>query len=159
MKTLKLLFAISILVLTTNCEKTFEGDFDSIYVYKVKNDYSDKVPVELSEDKSKITAYPGPNEVDKPIALAVGYYLMGSFGSNSGYLSLTISEYNQYEVPPGPDSLYNMLIDKDPFVSFFYRDNDEGFQDESVPPYGIDTAKINDLIRKEALSNHFTRIK
>lgn len=159
MKTFKLLFAISILVLTTNCKKTFEGDFDSIYVYKMKNDYSDKVPVELSEDKSKITAYPGPNEVDKPIALAEGCYLMGSFGSNSGYLSLTISEYNQYEVPPGPDSLYKMLIDKDPFIRFYSRDNDKGFQNENVSPYGIDTSKINALIRRGALSNHFTRIK
>lgn len=163
MKTLKLLFVISILVLTSNCEKIFQNDRDIIWVYKTKSDYTDKVSVQLSEDKSEIKSLPAPSDVDttgsRPLHLIEGYYLNGSKGSNTGYLSLTKKEYSKYEVALSRDSMYNMLIDKDPFIRFYSRDNDKGFQNENVSPYGIDTAKINDLIRRGALSNHFTRMK
>jgi hypothetical protein len=97
----------------SNCENIGGKDnYDPVWVYKTKNDYSNKVPVELSEDNSKIPAYPDPNEVDRPIGLLEGYFLMGSFGPNTGYLSLTIEEYYKYEVSPGRDSLYKLLIDK-----------------------------------------------
>ena len=96
--------------------------------------------------------------MDRPIFLLENYYLMGSFGPNTGFLSLTIAEYNKYEVSPGADSLYKMLIDKDPFVYFYERKNDVGFKDENGP-YGIDTGRINDLIRQDELDKYFERMK
>jgi hypothetical protein len=163
MKALKLLFVISILVLTSNCEKIFQNDRDIIWVYKTKNDYTDKVSVQLSEDKSEIKSLPAPSDVDttgsRPLHLVEGYYLNGSSGPNTGYLSLTKKEYSKYEVAPSRDSMYSLLIDKDPFIRFYSRDDDNGFRDVNVSPYGIDTAKINDLIRRGTLSNHFTRLK
>ena len=163
MKTFKVLIAITILVLTSNCEKIFQNDRDIIWVYKLKNDYTDKVSVQLSEDKSEIKSLPAPSGVDttgsRPLHLVEGYYLNGSKGPNTGYLSLTKKEYSKYEVALSRDSMYSLLIDKDPFIRFYSRDDNKGFRDENVSPYGIDTAKINDIIRRGALGNHFTRIK
>ena len=163
MKTIKLLFAVTMLVLTTNCEKIFQNDIDIIWVYKTKNDYTDKVSVQLSEDKSEIKTLPAPSDVDtsgnRPLHLVEGYYLNGSSGPNTGYLSLTMEEYSKYETPLSRDSMYSLLIDKDPFIKFYARYDNKGFRDESVSPYGIDTAKINAIIRQGELDKYFEKMK
>jgi len=161
-------FKFSLLLLTIvlnlcfSCENENSGE-DTIWVYKTESDYSDKVPVQLSKDGYEIKSFPGPYDVDnrrfKPLSLINGYYLNGSLGPNTGYLSLTIEEYSKYETPLSRDSMYSLLIDKNPFIKFYARYSDEGFKDESVSPYGIDTALINDLIRKDELDKHFERLK
>lgn len=159
---LSLLFFIIVINLCFSCEKENSGE-DTIWIYKTKNDYSDKVPVQLSKDKSEIKSFPGPYDVDnrrfKPLNLIKGYYLNGSLGPNTGYLSLTIEEYSKYETPLSRDSMYSLLIDKDPFIKFYARYDDKGFRNENVSPYGIDTAKINDIIRQDELDKYFERMK
>ncbi len=134
---------------------------ETIWVYQTKQDYSDKVAVELTQDKSEITAFPGPNDVSTkwPVKLINGYFLNGSFGPNSGYLSLTKEKYHEYLTALPLDSLYKLLIDKDPFISFYSRDDHENrFYDENGA-YGIDTAFINELIRKDKLEDYFIKLK
>jgi len=58
MRILVILFSLLML----SCEK--DGNDVSLYIYKTKSDYSDKVSVEMSNDKSKIVAAPGPHDVD-----------------------------------------------------------------------------------------------
>ena len=66
---------------------------------------------------------------------------------------------SEYLTALPPDTLYKLLIDKDPFISFYSRDDhDNRFWDENGA-YGIDTAFINELIRKDKLENYFIKLK
>ncbi len=153
-----LFFLVFVLMQSFSCRK--KNDVP-IWVYKTKHDYSKLVSVELSKDKSKIVAFPGPNDLNEkwPVKLINGYFLNGTFGQNSGYLSLSIEEYNTHAVALSPDSLYKLLIDKDPFECFYERyDNDNLFRDEYVP-CGIDTTFINNLIKNGELDVYFNKLK
>lgn len=147
-----------VMLILYSCESGKVED-TSIMIYKMKYDYSKNVPVELSTDKSRITSAPGYINEIWPIKLTGGYYLNGSMGPNTGYTSLLINEYNKMEVKIGIDSLYKLIIDTDPFLEFYQRnDEDNTFHnDEGVN--GIDTALLNKLIREEKLTLYFTRLK
>ena len=157
MTRLMIILLLNAFSLFYSCEKGKDMDtLIQIYKFKTK-DYSNNVPVELSDDKKKITSAPG-NIARMPIKLTDNYYLDGSMGVNTGYLSLTIKEHNAFEIKPGVDSLYNLLIEKDPYLEYYYRHDDGTFRDENGA-YGIDTAMINDLVRKDKLEKYFDRLK
>ncbi len=142
-----------------SCEKVKEKD-TTIQIYKFESgmDYSNYVPVELTIDKTKITSNPSEVNSRWPVKLVSGYYLNGSMGVNSGYLSLTVEEYNSYDILPGVDSLFKLLVEKDPYLEYYQRNDDGTFRDENGA-YGIDTTFINDLIRQEKLEEYFDRLK
>ena len=157
-----IIFLFVLISLSFSCE-TGSVDYEWIFIYKTKTDYSDKVCVQLTADKSKISSYPGPGEgapLYWPVELAEGYLLNGTRGVNSGFLSITNEEYNQnYSTSPGADSLYKLLLEKDPFIEFYeFNDTKNVFYNESGA-YGIDTAYINHLIRENNLEKYFIRIK
>lgn len=155
----KTLLIITFLILAFSCKEKVGSD-TTIWIYQMKNDYSNNVPVELSPDKSKITGAPGGDINTRfPVSLIDGYFLGGSFGPNSGYLSLTIEEYNTYTVKPGVDSLYKMLIEKDPFVSFYQRHDDNGTFHSENGYNGYDTSFLNELIRNDELEKYFEKLK
>ncbi len=156
---LTLLIAL-IFCLLFSCEKVKTKD-STIYVYTFKdtNDYSNHVPVELSKDKSKITSAPGSLPSKWPVELISGYYLNGSLGPNTGYISMTIDEYNSYEIKPSVDTLSKLIIEKDPYSQFYRRNDDNNKFYNENGAYGIDTALINDLIRKNSLEKYFERVK
>lgn len=149
---------ILILLLAFSCNEKYSSN-TSIYVYKTKNNYSNNVPVELSEDKTKITSAPGFINTRWPVLLFDEYCLNGSMGSNTGYLSITITEFNNNYTNIGVDSLYKLLIDVDPFVSFYYRDDDNGAFHDDNGAFGIDTVFINELIRNNELEKYFEKLK
>ncbi len=84
-----------------------------------------------------------------------GFYLNGTiFFNNSAVTSLTVDTYKSYVCP---DSLYKLIIDKDPLVELWdckkrkkhlFFDND-----------GIDIKKLNEIISKGKLDKYFDRIK
>jgi len=142
-----------------SCEKG--GDSIDLWIYKTNSDYSNKVSVELASDKSKIIAAPGPHDVDTtsnwPQKLVNGYLLNGIFGgSNTGFLSLDKKDYYDWPLYPGSDSLFKLIIDKNPFVElYFYRDENNDFSNNN----GLDTAKMNLLIKDGQIEKYFKRIK
>ncbi len=143
-----------------SCEKG--GDYEWLYIYKTKSDYSNKVSVELSPDKSKIVAAPGPHDVDTtsnwPQELANGYLLNGILGgSNTAFLSIDKKDYYEWPLYPGSDSLFKLIIDKDPFTElYYYSDEHNEFWNDDT---GLDTAKMNRLIKDGQLEKYFERIK
>jgi hypothetical protein len=154
-----IIILVGIFNLFCSCEKVKNEDTTiQIYKFDTASDYSNNVPVELSLDKNKITSNPSELNTRWPIRLVSGYYLNGSMGVNSGYLSLTIEEYNSYDIIPGVDSLFKLLVEKDPYLEYYQRNDDGTFRDENGV-YGIDTAFINDLIRTDKLENYFDRLK
>lgn len=159
MKRLINIILVGVFSLFCSCEKVKNQDTTiQIYKFDTESDYSKNVPVELSMDKNKITSNPSKINTRWPVKLASGYYLNGSMGVNSGYLSLTIEEYNSYDIIPGIDSLFKLLVEKDPYLEYYQRTDDGTFRDENGA-YGVDTAFINDLIRTGKLENYFDRLK
>ncbi len=159
MKRFIIISILAVFNIFCSCEKVKDRD-TTIQIYKFMNekDYSNNVPVELSTDKTKITSSPGGLNYRWPVILDSGYYLNGSMGVNSGYLSLTIEEYNSYDIKPGVDSLYILIVERDPYLEYYERDDDGTFMNGSGAS-GIDTAFINDLIRTDKLEKYFERLK
>lgn len=159
MKTrMKLLFLILLCCFLNNCERG--GYFENLVVYRTKDDYSDKVTVKLSPEKDKVTAFPAPWNRDErwPMKLANDYLLHGVFGGiNTGITKLTWEEYSKYPTASlTPDSLYEMLIDKDPFLEYYSFDDHKGIFSADN---GIDTSKLNEVILAGELEKYFTRLK
>lgn len=159
MKTmLKFICFAFICLFITNCER--KGHAENLVVYKTKADYSDKVTVQLSPEKDRVTAFPAPWNRDErwPIRLANGYLLHGVFGGfRTGITALTWDEYSKNPTASiSSDSLYKLLIDKDPFLEFYYFDDHKGvFCNDD----GIDTALLNEVILAGELEEYFTRLK
>ncbi len=157
-RTTKILL-LCFITLLCSCKKDHTRDTTiQIYKFQTVKDYSNYVPVELSADGSRITSHPSSINERWPVKLDSGYYLNGSMGVNSGYLSVTIEEYNSYEILSGIDSLYKLVIDKDPYLEYYER-NDDGKIMNETGAYGIDTAFINSLIRSNKLESYFKRLK
>ncbi len=108
-----------------------------VIIYKTKNDYSDKVPVILSDDKSKITSYPGPKDLIRnkelalPIKLNDGYLLdIRGINQNVAFLDITYGTYTKAMRVFTVQQLYDMIIDKDPLLEMYDCGNKNKYQDE-----------------------------
>lgn len=153
-----ILGVIIILFLFNTCEKVMTVD-KTIWVYQTKGDYDTNVPVALSYDKTKINSIPGNINTRWPVALANNYVLNGSMGVNTGYLSITIEDWIHMDITPSVDTLFKYLIDADPFISFYQREDKNNLFWTENGAYGIDTAHINLLIRNNQLEKYFKRLK
>jgi len=112
-----------------------------VIVYKTRNDYHDKVSVQLSKDKKSITCYPGKDDAarQKPIELVNGYLLKRMCGDT--FLSISIDDYvNSTEMFSCAD-LLGLVLDSDPYSEKY----------ECCECTGLDTAKVNNLIRNNQL--------
>ncbi|MCY1722823.1 hypothetical protein OU798_20920 [Prolixibacteraceae bacterium Z1-6] len=157
---LKLLTLALISLILSSCFLfNFDSPDDLIEIHKFKGqDYSNYVPVSLTDDKTKIHSAPGLWPTQWPVKLVNGYYLNGALGENSGYVSITIEDYNENYTKIGIDSLNKLVIERDPYLEFYRGDLDD-FWVEEGGYYGIDTAAINNLIRNGNLEKYFNRLK
>jgi hypothetical protein len=149
---------LALLVVAFSCN-LFDTRDHTIWVYKTKGDYANNVPVQLSADKTRIVGSPASINTRWPVSLVDDFLLNGSGGPNSGYLSITIEEWNQMDITPSVDSLNKFLIDTDPFIRFYHRDDKNNFFWTKNGAYGIDTAHLNLLIRNNQLEKYFKRLK
>lgn len=110
---------------TPASEATTTMDFSGppTTVYKTKVDYNNKVPVTLSEDKTKIVSYPSPKDVfyngnlAYPTQLAQGFLLDNrGIGKNVAFLNISYEAYSNLLETPNLQNMYNMIIDKDPLI-------------------------------------------
>ena len=116
------------------CKSTSNIDYSKIdydgpptIIYQTKADYSALVPITLNAEKTKIVAYPGPKdlfnqegELRFPLALDEGFYLDEiGIGINSAFISLTINQYAHLMQLPSADSLFKLIVDKDPFKKMY----------------------------------------
>lgn len=105
-------------------------------VYKTSKDYSNLVPVILSDDKTKIIAYPHPSDlvVDgsyaTPTLLSGGYLLDNrGIGKNVAFLRLNYEEYASLKELPTLEELYSYIIDKNPLTELCNCGNRAAFKD------------------------------
>jgi ABC-type Fe3+-hydroxamate transport system substrate-binding protein len=93
------------------------------FVYKTKADYSQNVPVTLSDDKTQIVSYPSPQDIytngqlATPTPLSNGYLLDNrGIGANVAFLKMTYTEYSKLKEAPLLKTMYSQIIDKDPLT-------------------------------------------
>lgn len=93
------------------------------FVYKTKADYSQNVPVTLSDDKTAIIAYPSPQDIyingqlATPTSLSNGYLLDNrGINANVAFLKMTYTEYSKLKEAPLLKIMYSQIIDKDPLT-------------------------------------------
>lgn len=105
-------------------EKTVAGP--PVIIYKTKDDYFNKVPVTLSEDKSEIVSYPGIKDVfykgefAYPTKLSNGFLLDNrGIEGNTAFLNITYEDYSKMEKAPSKEFLYGNILDKDPFTEMY----------------------------------------
>lgn len=130
----------------------------SALVYKTKADYSNYVPVILSDDKTKIISYPHPNDIitDKGFQLPDKLnqnYLLDNRGisKNVAFLVLTYLEYSKLETVPNLTDLYNLILDKNPLLELCDCGNKDSFKEI--------TSQLNKLIDSNKLRTNCIVIK
>ena len=106
-------------------------------IYSTKGDYNNLVPVILSDDKSKITSFPHPSDIYYKGKLAYrtqldeGYLLDNrGISKNVAFLSFTYDEYSKLDKVPSIDSLFALIVFKDPLVDMYNCGNRHQYKDE-----------------------------
>jgi hypothetical protein len=140
---------------------SFKPDFASgppAIIYKTRADYTDKVPVILSDDKLRIVSYPDPSDLQNvngypiPTKLKAGYLLDNrGIGKNVAFLSITYNEYAGMIKSPSIQELYSKIIDKEPLIELCNCGNRKAFKDE--------VTQINQLIDSKKIRTICNAIK
>jgi hypothetical protein len=166
---MKSLFALALIICISvtgchTCRKSEKSTVSTNFpgpptiVYKMKKDYSQNVPVILSDDKKTIVSYPAVEDVmlngkyPVPTLLKDGYYLDNrGIGPNVAFIKFTYQEYSKLTVTPTVEELLAVIIDKDPILEMYDCGNRLRFTD-------IET-ELNQLIESGDLSKKFTKLK
>jgi hypothetical protein len=147
------------LVALSNCRKNDEAPIYK-YIYKTKGDYFNFVSCYLKKDNIHFAAIYDPGGKINRTRLAQNYVLdqigFNLNDCNEAFLNLTQDEYNakyNYDTvlkyKDKPDSIEKYVVYKDPFIELYQlKDNTT-----------IDTAHLNDIIRKGELEKYFTKLK
>ncbi len=135
---------LAIMLLIVGCKSTSDIDYSKIdydkpstVIYQMKADYSALVPVVLNTEKTKVVAYPGPKdlfnkegELRFPLPLDKEFYLDEiGVGLNTAYISLTIDVYSHMLQAPTKDSLFKLIVEKDPFIQMYNLGNRKQYID------------------------------
>jgi hypothetical protein len=106
-------------------------------IYKTTKDYSDNVPVTLSEDKKKVISYPDKGDVfykgklAYPTKLENGYLLDNrGISATTAFTKYTYEEYSKLKTTPDTETLFNSIIDANPFTEIIDCGSRYRFKDE-----------------------------
>ena len=127
-------------------------------IYRMKKDYSQKVPVILSADKKTIVSYPHPRDLYTNGKLAVPTKLNGGYwldnrgiNQNVAFLSYTYETYAALGDAPDLTVLYSKIIDKDPLIEMWVCGRRHQFHDIE--------AELNEAIANGELAKRFQKVK
>jgi hypothetical protein len=152
-----LLIIFSILIFSSCGPKDVEPTFLS--VYKTKADYTENVKVYYDFDKSFIYAKSCWHG-DWPLSITAGYVADREAPyPNTCFLNITYTEmYDKYKICMPGDSMMKIII-LDPYTEF-YECDDYTVNFTNVNGYhGLDTAKLNLVIRNGELLKYFRKLK
>lgn len=159
---MKGLLIIILILGLIGCERFEIGTKDPgpMIICKTRQDYSDFLSISLTEDKSKVSSYPGPTDIDdndKPIKLANDYYT-SLIWLDYVYTDIRIDDWGRIWDSIHVNNiqtslfLYDHIIDFDPFVEFYV-------DYERIVDYYPDTTFLNAIIKNKELIKYFERVK
>lgn len=129
-------------------------------IYKTRNNYNDKVPVLLSEDKKDIVSYPDPRDLkiaDRftyPTLLSQGYLLDNrGINKNVAFLKLSYEEYVALPAKPDRAALMNMILDNDPLTALYFCGSRKQYKEATI------ISQLNTIIDEQKITQQFERIK
>lgn len=115
-----------------------------VVIYKTKADYSNLVPIQLNDDKTKVVSFPDPRDVydsKRPTQLNDGFLLDNfGIGKNVAYLDYTYEEYAALNSVPGMETLMQHICDRDPLTAYYVSNKDYSRTD------GRSVDKLNEAI-------------
>jgi hypothetical protein len=127
-------------------------------VYKMKKDYSQNVPVILSDDKKSITSYPAVEDVNLngsyplPSLLSKGYYLDNrGINPNVAFTLYTYEDYSKLPATPSVDELFISITNNNPILEMYDCGNRLRFSNIE--------ADLNSIIDRGELAKKCTRLK
>jgi len=153
---------LGLALIVSSCKSTSDIDYSKVdykgaptVIYQMKADYSNLVPVGLNTEKTKIISYPAPKdlfnmkgELRFPLPLEKGFYLDEiGVGVNSAFISITIEEYAHMLQTLPSDSLFKLIVDKDPFKKMYNLGNRKQYIDN------------NDLVKEIVKSGKFKKYR
>jgi uncharacterized protein YcfL len=128
-----------------------------VIIYQTTRNYSEFVPVILSEDKKTIESYPDVKDVyykgklAYPTPLHKGYWLDNrGISKNVAFTKLTYEAYSHLTVTPSEENLMKMITDSQPIKRMYSCGKRSSFKDI--------VSELNAKIDKGDFSG-FTRIK
>lgn len=129
-----------------------------LIIYQTKEDYSQYVPVTLSDNKAEIVAYPHPKDVIDgddyrlPVKLKDGFYLdQQGINVHVAFLTMTYADYAKLTEPLPLNSMLKMIRDADPITAMYQV----GFHGD----YKDVVKEINAIIKKGELESKGTKLK
>lgn len=127
-------------------------------VYRTRTNLNDHVPVQLSEDRSSILAYPDPKDVRTdagfplPSELGGGYLLDNrGIGPNVAFLRMTYAEYAALDKAPPIAELEAAILDRDPLIELCDCGSRAGYADP--------VAQLGELVKNNTLTTRCKKLK
>ena len=104
-----------------------------VLIYKTHKDYSNLVPVTLSDGGTKVISYPAPTDLmanQKPTKLKKGYLLDNrGISRNTAFISLSYEVYSKLKEAPSLAELNDLIVDRDPFKELYNCGNRNQYKD------------------------------
>jgi hypothetical protein len=107
-----------------------------VIIYKTKNDYNNKVPVILSDDKTRVVSFPDPvdlrinGEFVYPAKLNEGFLLDNrGINQHAAFLKFSYEEYCSMDNKPTAERLFGYLLDSNPFIEMYQCGNRGDYHD------------------------------
>jgi len=125
-----------------------------VVIYKTQKDYSDLVPITLSDNGKNIISYPDPKDLvsdggfQKPTKLKDGYLLDNrGVSRNTAFINLSYEVYSKLKEAPTLAELNEMIVDRDPFIALYNCGSRNQYQDM--------VQELNKLIKQNQFGGKF----
>lgn len=113
---------------TSNIYQQVEVNINApVLIYKTHKDYTNLVPITLSDDGYNIISYPDPKDIAidqkylKPTKLKKGYLLDNrGISRNTAFINMTYESYALLKEAPSFAELKELILDRDPFSALYY---------------------------------------
>lgn len=122
-----------------------------VVVFRASTDYSNKVPVNMTVDKQRISHYPHPQELRTnrpPLNIGKGYFMdFDGMSPSSMYINMTRKEYSQLKEKPKKGEINRKIIVNSYIETFI------------VMPFTYGQYFENPSIIDEFIDNGFTKCR
>ena len=107
-------------------------------IYKTTANFNNMVPIIMNAEKTEIASFPAPGDlkykgkIALPTVLESGFLLDNrGINENAVFLNITYEEYMALDKAPSKEELYNLIIDRNPFIIMYSCGKRQQFNNET----------------------------